>query len=200
MVFSARLVAYAPAGDRLPASLLDSVSWDASLPFNDVSALTLSYPQVVDAVGLMASPVEIGLEVSTGGAWVEPRNARFLSSEFSANAAQDLDVPKFTFRGLGALLQRVFVLRQGENPGKPYTSDEDDPKRNFLSATPGQIILAVVGESRAKYAKMLDGITFGFTAATDSQGKPWNVLESAAYAAGAKNRRSLSTIHSRKLL
>ena len=180
-MFAARLTGYEPAGNRLPGLLLDTVSWDASFPLNDVAALTVKYPSVLDAAGLMTGPVEVAVEVSDGGAWVEPRNARFLSSELSANLTEALDVPSFTLRGLGALLERAFVLRPDENPGKPYTTDEDDPKRNFLSATPGQIIEAVIGEARTKYSDMLQGVTLGFTAGEDSLGNGWDKLDSVAY-------------------
>lgn len=169
-MFAARLVAYEPAGKRLAGALVDGVSWDASLPLNDVSALSLAYPDVVDPLGLSDAPVEIALQVSDGGDWVEPRNSRFLSSEVQADLAAELDVPKYSFRGLGALLERPFVLRAADNPGKPYTNDDDDPKRNFLSATAGQIITSILNESRAKYPTMLDGIELGFSASKDSLG------------------------------
>lgn len=189
MTFAARLVAYKPGGARLTDVLLDAVDWDVSLPLNDVSALSLSYPSVADAApALMESPVEIAVEVSDGGAWVEPRNARLISSEIQADLARPLDVPRFTFRGLGALLERAFILRKADNPGKPYDSDD---KRNFLSATAGQIVLTVVQESRAKYSKMLQGIDFGFTASTDSRGKAWNKLDSVAFEPGTDLLRIL---------
>ena len=189
MTFAARLVAYSPGGARLSSLLLDAVDWDASFPHNDVAALSLSYPSVASVASeLVDGPVEIAVEVSDGGSWVEPRNARFLSSEVQSNDAQPLDVPKFTFRGLGALLERPMVLRKQDNPGKPYDSDD---KRNFLSATAGQIALSVVQESRAKYSKMLDGIEFGFTASTDSLGKAWNKLDSLAFEPGTDLLRIL---------
>ena len=197
MTFAARLVAYEPAGGRLPATLLDSVSWDASLPLNDVSALTLSYPDVVDPLGLASKPVEIAVEVSKGGAWVEPRNARFLSSELQADLAAELDVPRYTFRGLGALLERPFVLRKSDNKSKPYTNDDDDPKRNFLSASAGQIIASILDESREKYPTMLQGIELGFTASKDSLGNNWNKLDSVAYSPGTDLLRILDDMTAR---
>lgn len=196
-MFSARLVPYSPAGDRLPGALLDGVSWDASLPLNDVSALSLSYPDAVDPIGLADAPVEIALQVSDGGDWMEPRNARFLSSEVQADLAAELDVPKYSFRGLAALLERPFVLRQSDNGSKPYTNDDSDPKRNFLSASAGQIITSILNESRAKYATMLDGITLGFTASKDSLGKAWNKLDSVAYSAGTDLLRVLDDMTAR---
>lgn len=196
-MFAARLVAYEPAGKRLAGALVDGVSWDASLPLNDVSALSLAYPDVVDPLGLSDAPVEIALQVSDGGDWVEPRNSRFLSSEVQADLAAELDVPKYSFRGLGALLERPFVLRAADNPGKPYTNDDDDPKRNFLSATAGQIITSILNESRAKYPTMLDGIELGFSASKDSLGATWNKLDSVAYSAGTDLLRILDDMTAR---
>lgn len=194
MVFAARLVAYEPGGARLDDALLDGVSWDASFPLNDVSALTLAYPQVLDAAGLGDGPVEIAVEVSAGGPWVEPANGRYLSAEMSADLTQDLDVPSFTFRGLGSLLERAFILAPAFNSGKPYDSDG---KRNFLSATVGQLVASVVSEARSKYSSMLSGVTLDFTATHDSGGKPWDRMVSIAYEPDTDLLRILDDLVSR---
>ena len=197
MSFTARLLAYTPAGARLNDLLLDGVSWDAQMPLNDVAALSLMYPAVVDGIGLASEPVELAVEVSSGDNWVEPRNGRFLTSEVDSDLVRPLDVPSLKFRGLGALLARPQVLRESENAGRPYNSDG---KRNFLSATPGQIVASVLLESRARYATMLQGISLAFDASLDSRGAAWGKLDSVAYEPGTDLLRILDDLASRGLV
>lgn len=196
-MFTARLIAYSPAGARLTDLLLDGVSWDAQMPLNDVAALSLNYPSVVDGIGLASEPVELAVEISDGGEWVEPRNARFLTSEVDSDLVAPLDVPGLKFRGLGALLERPLILRESENEGKPYNSDG---KRNFLSASAGQIVTSVLNESRARYSTMLQGVTLGFTASTDSNGSAWGKLDSVAYEPGTDLLRILDDLASRGVI
>ncbi|WP_153006650.1 hypothetical protein [Leucobacter sp. G161] len=128
----------------------------------------------------MSGQREVAVQVEQGGAWVEPRNARFVSSEARSDPSADLDVPTVTLKSYSALLDRCQILRPSENSGAKYDSDG---KRQFLSASPGQILLSVLGESRAKYAT-LPGMTYGFDTVKDSAGKPWGARTTVAYEPG----------------
>ena len=74
-----RLVAYLPGGARLGA-LPYPLSWSASLPHNDVGALTLTYSTLAAGGehlrrGLVDG-LEVAVEVLAGGAWTEPEGCR----------------------------------------------------------------------------------------------------------------------------
>lgn len=172
-----RLVGYEPDGDRLTEALVNPVSWDATFVQNDAGALSLNYPSVVDAAGLVARPLEIAAEVWDRTSWVEPRNARFVTSEVAADPSKLLDVPAISLRSYAALLERCRILAQAINPASNYDSEG---KRSFLSASPGQIILSVLQEARGKYA-ILPGMTVDFTTTHDSLGNPWNSRTTVAY-------------------
>lgn len=178
-----RLVAYSPNGPRT-SFLTHPLSWDAALPHNDVSAATLEYSAAAQAADLLQGEVELGVEVALLDGWVEPPNARFLSLVWDADiASSSAEIVKYSFPGYGFLLDKVSVLPAGDGLGDPASYDEEG-KRKFLNANPGQILATVLAEARAFDAEILPGLLHDFTTTRDSTGAPWSKRVTIYYEPG----------------
>lgn len=173
MSLAARLRVYAPDGAStgfLPAP----AKWSASLPHNDVSALTVDYPVAAPGAGLLDGPCEVAVEVSASdavGRWVEPPNGRYRLVETSRDAARGgADVRSFSLQGYAGLMEGVTVVPPTKATASRYDSDG---KRKFLSASVGQILLTVLGEARALVPGLVPGLDPVFSPTADSLGRPW---------------------------
>lgn len=170
MTYDMRFVVYAPDGAR--RGVLHRVQRaEAALTLNEVSALRLWVPTDFPEAGYLSNAAEVAVEVSSGGSWIEPPNARFLRLQWELNPADNHPVLSVPAPGYAWLLSRAGI----EGAQKPWFRDEDDKRgsydRRFLTATPGQIMATAISE--AKGAGSLPGMTTDFTATHDSDGKPW---------------------------
>ena len=99
-----RLVAYAPNGARL-GFLPQPLALDASLPLNDVPAMTVRYSRAALGGGILRRGLEQGLEVALqvnhSGDWVEPDGCRFVLIERNVDTLDDSDVVTLTMPGYG---------------------------------------------------------------------------------------------------
>ena len=172
MTMAARLKVYQPDG-ALTGYLPQPVSWSASFPLDDVSALSLDYAAAADGSALLDGPCEVAVEVNGGAGWVEPPNGRYLRLERSGDSAKGAsDVRTYTCPGYASLLDGIAVIPAifiGD-PDK-FTSDG---KRKFLSANVGQILNTIRSDAALHVAGLRPGLTFGFTASVDSAGNAWN--------------------------
>lgn len=157
-----RLVAYAPNGDRiglLPHPLSVEVGW----PLNDVPSLRLSYSRHAPGAEHLDSPVEVAVEWSDGGEWVEAPDSRFLAIKRSGSETTD-DTKTVTFDMPGWAWQlRKLVLYP--------TSTMVEGKRQFSAVTPGAILRTFYNEGRDRGA--LPGLSVDFDTSRDSAGQPW---------------------------
>lgn len=170
---AARLVAYSPDGDRI-GFLAEPASWQASLPVNDVSALSVDYPSAAQNASLLVNPCEVAIEVFDDDRWVEPHNARYRRLEVSRDPAkQGADVPSYTMPGYAGVMEGVLVIppKFNKTSGDLYDSDG---KRKFLSASVGQILQTVLEEARQAVEDLAPGLKLAFTPATDAAGKAWS--------------------------
>lgn len=165
----ARLVAYAPNGERL-GFLPYPESWDASFTFNDVPALAFAYPKQTAGAEYLRSFCEIAVEVNSGNKWVEPFNARYLRLDVEDDAT-GTRLPAYKCVGYASLLEGAVVLPRFLSPN---TGEYDkDGKRRFLSASVGQIIHTILTEARSLEPDLLPGLQLGFTPTYSSDGSRW---------------------------
>lgn len=168
---NARLAVFAPDGQRRGV-LTKPVSWSASFPFNDVSALQLTYPRAADDISLLDGPCEIAVEVGTPSGWIEPRGGRYRLVEASANMAQGkADQMNYTCPGYVGLLDGIVVLPV--KYGNPDRFD-DSGKRVFKAASPGDVLATVRAEAATVVDNLAPGLEFTFTTSADSLGRAWS--------------------------
>ncbi|MCI7551905.1 MAG: hypothetical protein MSS97_06235, partial [Arcanobacterium sp.] len=180
-VMKYRLAVYEPDGAFIDYLLMPE-SWDASLPVNDLGAMSLKYPRVAAGFEYLGQPCEVALQVLKGSTWVEAKNGRYLNLEASQDRAKhDMDVPSFTLVSYGSLMDGVRVIPARFGQGTNYDADG---KRKFLSATVGQIVTAIVSEARGLVENLVPNLALGFSPTRDSLGASWDTRVTIYYEAG----------------
>lgn len=175
VIWRSRLRAYEPGTDTHLGWLGRPLSYDASIPRNDVGALQLRYTTLAQGGAVLqrdlADGIDIALEVNWGAGWIEPAGCRFSATD------RDLDVSDKTggvtltatsyAAHLAGLQNNALELLEvgGEHAGK----------RMYIDATAG----AVLGSQLAEYSDRHPGspfaLTWGFTGSLDSYSAPWTV-------------------------
>lgn len=188
----ARLVAYLPNGGRL-GNLPAPLSWDASIVNNDLGALKVTYSRRAAGGGILKrgleQGLEIGLEVSDGGAWSEPYNCRFLLIGRSRNAEDVSDTVTLTCQSMGWLANKILnndtahLIADGDNKGK----------RAFLSKNPGTIIRTILDENKARKGAGLV-LAPGFDTGKDAAGANWKSVYTLYYSLGTSLNSMLSSM------
>lgn len=188
----ARLVAYLPNGGRL-GNLPAPLSWGASIVNNDLGALKVVYSRRTVGGGILKrgleQGLEIGLEVSDGGAWKEPYNCRYLLIGRSRNAEDVSDTVTLTCQSMGWLSNKILnndtshLIQDGDNKGK----------RAFLSKNPGTIIRTILDENKARKGA---GIVLapGFDTGKDAAGANWKSVYTLYYSLGTSLNSMLSSM------
>lgn len=188
----ARLVAYLPNGGRL-GNLPAPLSWDASVVNNDLGALKVTYSRRAVGGGILKrgleQGLEIGLEVSDGGAWSEPYNCRFLLIGRSRNAEDVSDTVTLTCQSMGWLANKILnndtshLIADGDNKGK----------RAFLSKNPGTILRTILDENKARKGAGLV-LAPGFDTGKDAAGANWKSVYTLYYSLGTSLNSMLSSM------
>lgn len=188
----ARLVAYLPNGGRL-GNLPAPLSWDASVVNNDLGALKVTYSRRAVGGGILKrgleQGLEIGLEVSDGGAWSEPYNCRFLLIGRSRNAEDVSDTVTLTCQSMGWLANKILnndtshLIADGDNKGK----------RAFLSKNPGTILRTILDENKARKGAGLV-LSPGFDTGKDAAGANWKSVYTLYYSLGTSLNSMLSSM------
>lgn len=188
----ARLVAYLPNGGRL-GNLPAPLSWDASVVNNDLGALKVVYSRRTVGGGILKrgleQGLEIGLEVSDGGAWSEPYNCRYLLIGRSRNAEDVSDTVTLTCQSMGWLSNKILnndtahLIQDGDNKGK----------RAFLSKNPGTIIRTILDENKARKGAGLV-LAPGFDTGKDAAGANWKSVYTLYYSLGTSLNSMLSSM------
>jgi len=192
-VISTRLVAYAPGADVPLGHLPEPLSWQCSLPHNDVGALTLKYSTLAargDLLGRgLAEGLDVALEVDFGSGWIEPDGARFLLRTRSRNLAGTDGVLDLALPSYGALLadMRILALELLEVGG------DFDGQRLFTAVNAGKILRPLLDEYASRHAQA-SALTWSFTASLDSALVAWPSTEWAIpYQAGVDLRSVLGS-------
>ena len=188
----ARLVAYLPNGGRL-GNLPAPLSWDASIVNNDLGALKVVYSRRTVGGGILKrgleQGLEIGLEVSDGGAWSEPYNCRYLLIGRSRNAEDVSDTVTLTCQSMGWLANKILnndtahLIADGDNKGK----------RAFLSKNPGTIIRTILDENKARKGAGLV-LAPGFDTGKDAANDNWKSVYTLYYSLGTSLNSMLSSM------
>ena len=134
-----RLVAYQANGSKL-GLLPEPTSYTVSFTHDAVGALTVSYSrkalrgEILDR--RLETGLEIAVEVSDGGRWIEPYNGRFVIASRSRNALDVSDTVSLTGVSYGWLLKKALNL----DTSRLETSGDEKGTRKFANANAGTII------------------------------------------------------------
>lgn len=167
MIQLMRVVAYDPWGGRrgvVPA--VTEISIVQSL--NAVPTGEITYTTGGVNAEMLRLPVEVGIEIWDGEAWIEPPNARFfvLGEDVKREAPT---VVQLSLHGIATALSWATVWV--ETPGDP------DMHRVFNAQTPGSILTTLFSEARARKdetgLEWAPGLETDFGREQDSAGVKW---------------------------
>lgn len=166
-----RFRAYAPDDDPI-GILPHPLSWEAGIPLNDMSSLTMTYPDGSEAANLLKNPCEVALELRNPatGVFTEYPGCRFINIKSSMDMAIRPRILSFTMPSYGWMLKKARFM------------DLDNPKRNKENRIvyPGSLAAArPIKEllDLAKNRQNIPGLTYTFTGITDSSGMFWTASE-----------------------
>ncbi|MFL0459141.1 hypothetical protein ACH0CA_01490 [Kytococcus sedentarius] len=188
--FKMRLVAHDPKTHKRLGVLPDPLSVDIGLPRLDVTTAQVSYPLAGVRSELVDRRIEDGLCVSIQVAHATkygPQDWTELPGGYMVLHSRSTDPSKATGDGGQVmdcqLMSYVAYHLNGAmlRPSKSAKYDSDG-KRQFLSATPGAIMLTFIQELQRRGE--LAGVEAGFTATRDSNGKPWEKVVTLAVSEG----------------
>lgn len=173
-----RLVAYQANGSKL-GLLPEPTSYTVSFTHDAVGALTVSYSrkalrgEILDR--RLETGLEIAVEVSDGGRWIEPYNGRFVIASRSRNALDVSDTVSLTGVSYGWLLKKALNL----DTSRLETSGDEKGTRKFANANAGTIMRTFMDENWNRGGVKVD--CSRFTSGADSAGKQWGYMLPGIY-------------------
>ena len=173
-----RLVAYQANGSKL-GLLPEPASYTVSFTHDAVGALTVSYSrkalrgEILDR--RLETGLEIAVEVSDGGRWIEPYNGRFVIASRSRNALDVSDTVSLTGVSYGWLLKKALNL----DTSRLETSGDEKGTRKFANANAGTIMRTFMDENWNRGGVKVD--CSRFTSGADSAGKQWGYMLPSIY-------------------
>ncbi len=170
--YALRLAVYTPNGPRLGV-LPHPLGFEVGFPLDDVSSLKLSYSAHALGAGLLAQPCEVAVEYSTGGAWVEPPDGRFLRIRRNTDHTDRTGVSSYNCPGWSWQLRKVVLYPHAEMI---------EGKRQFSGVSAGAILRTFIDEGQARGA--VPGLSVDFDDETDSAGQPWDKVLTLALEPG----------------
>ena len=189
----ARLRAYEPFGGTL-GLLPEPISFQASFLHDDDGALNVIYSR--HALGgdilhrTLEQGLEIAVEVSDGGPYVEPANARFLVIGRQGDNLDDTDTISISSApSISWLLSKILnndtshLIQDGDNKGK----------RAFYSATAGTILKTFLDENKGR-GGAASGLAMDFDTAHDAGGDQWASEVTLYYSLGVSVQSALASL------
>ena len=189
----ARLRAYEPFGGTL-GLLPEPISFQASFLHDDDGALNVTYSR--HALGgdilhrTLEQGLEIAVEVSDGGPYVEPANARFLVIGRQGDNLDDTDTISISSApSISWLLSKILnndtshLIQDGDNKGK----------RAFYSATAGTILKTFLDENKGR-GGAASGLAMDFDTAHDAGGDQWASEVTLYYSLGVSVQNALASL------
>ncbi len=173
-----RLVAYQANGSKL-GLLPEPTSYTVSFTHDAVGALTVSYSrkalrgEILDR--RLETGLEIAVEVSDGGRWIEPYNGRFVIASRSRNALDVSDTVSLTGVSYGWLLKKALNL----DTSRLETKGDEKGTRKFANANAGTIMRTFMDENWNRGGVKVD--CSRFTSSADSAGKQWGYMLPSIY-------------------
>ena len=189
----ARLRAYEPFGVTL-GLLPEPISFQASFLHDDDGALNVTYSRHARGGDILHRTLEQGLEiaveVSDGGPYVEPANARFLVIGRQGDNLDDTDTISINSApSISWLLSKILnndtshLIADGDNKGK----------RAFYSATAGTILKTFLDENRGR-GGAASGLAMDFDTARDAGGDEWASEVTLYYSLGVSVQSALASL------
>lgn len=192
---SIRLKAYKPNGDTL-GLLPQPSSFSASFLHDDTGALRLEYSRKALNGSILERKLETGLEiaveVSDGGKWLEPLNGRFVLISRSRDALDSSDTVTFTCPSYAWLLNKALMLDLAHLEG----DGDDKGKRVFKKASAGLVMRTFLDENKTRGGIP---VTCGFDTGRDSAGAAWKSVMTLAYTPGISSLTALTNLAGNKI-
>lgn len=187
-----RLHAYAPDGTSL-GMLPRPLGVDADFQHNDAGTLKVTYSRLAIGGTILQRGLEqglaIGFEVSDGGEWIEPYNARFVLTSRSRDAKDRSDTVTLNLMTYAWLLKKALLI----DTSKLLADGDNKGKRPFYSANPGTIIKTMLDENRSR-GGVAQYVTAGFDTGKDSSGAAWSNVMTLYYDPGVDCFTALSNL------
>ena len=187
-----RLMAYEPDGTRLGV-LPRPLGVEADFQHNDAGTLKVTYSRLALGGDILQRGLEqglaVGFEVSDGGAWTEPYNARFVLVSRSRDAKDRSDTVTLNLMTYAWLLKKALLI----DTAKLLADGDNKGKRPFYSANPGTIIKTMLDENRAR-GGVAQYVTAGFDTGRDSAGVAWSKIMTLYYDPGVDCFTALSNL------
>ena len=187
-----RLHAYAPDGTSL-GMLPRPLGVDADFQHNDAGTLKVTYSRLAIGGTILQRGLEqglaIGFEVSDGGEWIEPYNARFVLTSRSRDAKDRSDTVTLNLMTYAWLLKKALLI----DTSKLLVDGDNKGKRPFYSANPGTIIKTMLDENRSR-GGVAQYVTAGFDTGKDSSGAAWSNVMTLYYDPGIDCFTALSNL------
>jgi len=160
---------YAPDGASL-GILPHPLSWEAGLPLNDMSSLTMTYPDGSDAANLLRAPCEVALELRNPdtGVFTEYGGCRFINIKTSVDMAARPRVLSFTMPSYGWMLKKVRWM--DPNFSRLNKDNQIVYKTAVSPALPIKEIL-----DNAQGRSNVPNLAHNFTNSIDSLGAAWTI-------------------------
>lgn len=177
-ILKSRLVTYQANGSKL-GLLPEPTSYTVSFTHDAVGALTVSYSrkalrgEILDR--RLETGLEIAVEVSDGGRWIEPYNGRFVIASRSRNALDVSDTVSLTGVSYGWLLKKALNL----DTSRLETKGDEKGTRKFANANAGTIMRTFMDENWNRGGVKVD--CSRFTSGADSAGKQWGYMLPSIY-------------------
>ncbi|MFJ2866844.1 hypothetical protein [Kitasatospora sp. NPDC087314] len=176
-------------------SLLGLLPYPANLKVqaehNGPGALTFSYPRNAPGAGLLSGDdPRISLVIDG----VE-QPERYLLEDDGDDPADDAGAARpvqVGCRGALALLERAVIYPVGHTPG--HAVQGLDAHFPFVNATPGAVLATLLQRAQARGA--LPEVSWDFTSAADSAGRPWPTTYTVQYDAGGDLLKTVAAITS----
>ncbi|WP_440100015.1 hypothetical protein [Streptosporangium sp. H16] len=149
------------------------LGFEVGFPLDDVSSLKLSYSAHALGAGLLAQPCEVAVEYSTGGAWVEPPDGRFLRIRRNTDHTDRTGISSYNCPGWSWQLRKVVLYPHAEMV---------EGKRQFSGVSAGAILRTFIDEGQVRGA--VPGLSVDFDDETDSAGQPWDKVLTLALEPG----------------
>lgn len=164
-----RFRAYAPNGAAI-GILPHPLSWEAGLPLNDMSSLTMTYPDGSEAANLLKQPCEVALELRNPntGTFTEHAGCRFISVRRSVDMGARPRILSFTMPSYGWQLKKVRWIDL-DNP----RLDKEKRVVYKTAVSPALPIREML--DYAKNRQNVPGLTYTFSNTVDSNGSSWGI-------------------------
>ena len=187
-----RLHAYAPDGTSL-GMLPRPLGVDADFQHNDAGTLKVTYSRLALGGTILQRGLEqglaVGFEVSDGGEWIEPYNARFVLTSRSRDAKDRSDTVTLNLMTYAWLLKKALLI----DTSKLLADGDNKGKRPFYSANPGTIVKTMLDENRER-GGVAQYVTAGFDTGKDSSGAAWSNVMTLYYDPGIDCFTALSNL------